>query len=133
MNDQPQFTVTTHAPHLAPKPVAPRPEQKAVDVPQVVTIPAPPTARGGAAEPSTMELAANFAGAVGRWSAAGFPTVSAETYAARADACGACSFWDGKARLGLGKCRAPGCGCTGLKRWLTTETCPHPDGSRWPA
>lgn len=84
------------------------------------------------AEPSTLELAANFAGAVGRWSKAGFPTVSAETYAARSEACDACRFWDAKARLGLGKCGAPGCGCTSLKRWLATETCPHPDGSRWP-
>lgn len=89
-------------------------------------------ASAGPAEPSTMELAANFAGAVGRWSSAGFPVVSPEIYAARAEACDGCRFWDGKARLGLGKCGAPGCGCTSLKRWLATERCPHPDGSRWP-
>ena len=84
-------------------------------------------------EPTTLELAANFTAAAGRWAEAGFPTVSAETYAARSEACDACPFWDGKARFGLGKCKAPGCGCTSLKRWLATERCTHPEGSRWPA
>lgn len=64
-----------------------------------------------------------------RWSAAGFATVSGETYAARASACEACPMWDGAARLGLGKCNAPGCGCTKLKRWLATEKCPL---CKWP-
>ena len=81
------------------------------------------------AEPTLAELAANFTTALARWSAAGFPTVSAEAYAARAAACDACEHWQPQARLGLGKCAAPGCGCTSLKRWLATEKCPQ---GKWP-
>jgi hypothetical protein len=83
-------------------------------------------------EPRPAEMAKNLAGAAARWIAAGLPVVSQAIYDERTAACGGCSYWDGKARLGLGKCKAPGCGCTGLKRWLSTETCPHPAGSRWP-
>jgi hypothetical protein len=50
--------------------------------------------------------------------------VDAEIYAARADACNACEYWDASARLGLGKCKHKKCGCTKFKRWLTTEKCP---------
>lgn len=81
-------------------------------------------------EPTVAELATNFVGAMGRWAAAGFPTVSSEAYAARAAVCDACVHWDGAARFGLGKCAAPGCGCTSTKRWLTTEKCPL---GKWPA
>lgn len=80
-------------------------------------------------EPTIAELASNFTGALVRWSSAGFPTVDSATYAARAAACDACLHWHPTARLGLGKCDAPGCGCTSLKRWLTTEKCPQ---SKWP-
>ncbi len=75
-------------------------------------------------EPTALELAANFAGAMSRWASAGFRTVSAEQYAARSAVCDACEMWDGAARLGLGKCKAPGCGCTSMKRWLASERCP---------
>jgi hypothetical protein len=68
-----------------------------------------------------------------RWVRAGFPTVSADEYAARSAACDPCELWDGAARFGLGKCMAPGCGCTRFKRFLATEICRHPQGSRWPA
>jgi len=85
--------------------------------------------RANLAEPALADLATNFTGAVARWAGQGFPTVPAEQYAARAAVCEACEFWDGTARLGLGKCNAPGCGCTKLKRWLTTEKCPL---GKWP-
>lgn len=84
-------------------------------------------------EPTVAELAENFVGAMERWTAAGFPTVSADDYAQREVACEVCELWDGSARFGLGKCNAPGCGCTKFKRWLKTEQCKHPAGSRWPA
>lgn len=80
-----------------------------------------------------VELATNFAGAIAGWLAAGAPVVDQMTYDVRTAACEVCPYWDGKARLGLGKCRAPGCGCTSFKRWLATERCKHPEGSRWPA
>jgi hypothetical protein len=55
--------------------------------------------------------------------------VTEDEYAARAGACEGCPHWDGAARAGLGKCNAPNCGCTKLKRWLATETCPL---RKWP-
>lgn len=76
------------------------------------------------AEPTLLEMAENFAAAVDRWARSGFRTASPEVYAARSAICNACPHWDGAARRGLGKCKAPGCGCTGLKRWLETEKCP---------
>lgn len=84
-------------------------------------------------EPSHAELIKNVSVAGARWIAAGFPVVSDAVYAARTAACEACPLWDGAARFGLGKCNAPGCGCTKFKRWLATEKCKHPQGSRWPA
>ena len=75
-------------------------------------------------EPTIAELATNFAGAMSRWAADGFAVLDRAGYDARATVCDACEFWDGAARLGLGKCKAPGCGCTGMKRWLATEKCP---------
>jgi hypothetical protein len=83
-------------------------------------------------EPTAAELVANFAGATARWVGAGFPVVSEAVYAARTAACEACELWVAEARLGLGKCLAPGCGCTKLKRWWASEKCLHPDGPRWP-
>lgn len=84
-------------------------------------------------EPTAAELAVNFASAMARWIEAGVPVVSQAIYDARAAACGSCELWDGAARFGLGKCQAPGCGCTKFKRWLATERCKHPQGSRWSA
>ena len=55
--------------------------------------------------------------------------VTEDEYAARSVACESCPHWDGAARAGLGKCNAPNCGCTKLKRWLATETCPL---RKWP-
>lgn len=67
------------------------------------------------------------------WIKAGAPVVTEAEYAARTAACEACELWDATARLGLGKCQAPGCGCTKFKRYLATEKCKHPAGARWPA
>lgn len=78
--------------------------------------------------PTVGELAQNFTAAVSRWIEAGAPVVSEEEYAARALACEGCELWDGRARLGLGKCRHKKCGCTRMKRWLATEKCPL---SKW--
>jgi hypothetical protein len=84
-------------------------------------------------EPDALELAANLGKATAGWAAAGFPVVTQAQYDARTVACTPCDLWDGSARLGLGKCKAPGCGCTKFKRWLATEVCKHPQGSKWPA
>lgn len=94
--------------------------------------PAPPVLQIMApklAEPTLADLASNFATAVQKWAAGGFNTVTKEDYGSRAAVCAVCEFWDGSARAGLGKCNAPGCGCTRLKRWLATERCPL---GKWP-
>jgi hypothetical protein len=124
--------IIIHAPHLTKRPSI---AVAAVRPPQPQPLPRPPLPE----EPTRIEMAANFSVAMGRWAAAGFPTVSAEEYALRNMACEhsgpegtACEYWDGDARWGLGKCKAPGCGCTRFKRWLATERCRHPKGSRWP-
>jgi len=72
--------------------------------------------------PNALEMVKNFTKAAGRWADAGFPTVTENVHDARAAICESCEEWDGKARMGAGKCNA--CGCTGLKRWLATESCP---------
>ncbi len=110
-------TVVTHAPHLGPKPNAPKPH-----VPAPAKYPARRT-------PTVLELARNFGGAMVEWIGAGMPVVSEAQYAERAAICGGCEFWDGTARRGLGRCDAPGCGCSVFKRFLKTARCVK---GKWP-
>lgn len=84
-------------------------------------------------EPSIMEMAGNFTEAMVNWVAAGAPVISEADYDVRSAICEPCEYWSPTGNLWLGKCKAPGCGCTKLKRWLATEVCKHPQGSRWPA
>ena len=95
--------------------------------------PPPPDPLPAIKLPTVVELATNFGSAMVKWVAAGVPTVTHEQYQVRAAACEPCPYWDASARMNLGRCSAPGCGCTSLKRWLATEECKHPEGSRWPA
>lgn len=81
-------------------------------------------------EPSLVELAVNFTGALSRWAKAGFPVVERDLFEARLKVCRACPHWDEAARLGAGKCKHPGCGCTRAKLWISTEKCP---AAKWPA
>ncbi len=75
-------------------------------------------------EPTISEMTMNFVSATSKWAASGFPVVSNEMYQDRMKICSTCEFWDANARFGMGKCKAPGCGCTRLKQWLKTEKCP---------
>ena len=78
-------------------------------------------------EPTVAELATNAGFAAWRAAAAIVNgerlLVTEAEYRTRSAVCEPCEFWDGSARAGLGKCSAPGCGCTKLKRWLATERC----------
>lgn len=66
---------------------------------------------------------------------AGTAQASPEVLAAREAACAACRdsgglpLWDAKGNLGLGRCLAPGCGCTRFKRRLRGAKCVL---NRWP-
>lgn len=91
---------------------------------ETVTAPGDATIRAVPADPTALELAGNFTEAMTTWAMRGFPVVDEVTYRARSVTCEGCEMWDGVAWLGLGKCKAPGCGCTRLKRWLSTEKCP---------
>ena len=72
--------------------------------------------------PSLLEMASNLAGTAVKFAASGFATVTAEQHAARMAICGACEFWNPKARGGMGKCLK--CGCTGAKQWVAVSVCP---------
>lgn len=113
--------VKVHAPHLVPKPKT----KDIKDDSNVVVnkIPITPK-REILREPTLTEMATSFIEATSRWSSAGFPIVNEEIYKSRSSICESCEFWDGKARFGLGKCKAIGCGCTKFKRWIQTEKCP---------
>ena len=84
-------------------------------------------------DPTPLELATNFAEAMGKVAAgffAGETLVTTEAeYRERMAACNACPLWDGKARAGLGKCRHKACGCSRLKAWLVGQKCPL---AKWP-
>jgi hypothetical protein len=73
-------------------------------------------------EPSPIEIARNFTAAVAAWAEAGFEVVGQAEYERRRATCIRCEHWDPAARMGTGKCRK--CGCSGLKLWLATATCP---------
>lgn len=94
--------VITHAPHLAPK-VPPK------EIPVL---------------PSLSTKYRRLGVALKTWHDAGMPVANRQTRKHRATVCKACPHWLPGGNLGLGECRAPGCGCTSLKRWLATERCP---------
>lgn len=104
-----------------PAPSAPRPTpvQKVVRLPAKQKI-VPALIK----EPTVAEMVSNFAGALSRWVKAGAPIVPEEEFQRRLAVCRGCEHWIEAARLGLGKCNAPGCGCTKGKLWFQTETCP---------
>lgn len=58
------------------------------------------------------------------WLKAGAPVTPPEVREARRALCDACDYFRPAGNLGLGKCTAPGCGCTRGKLWLATEKCP---------
>lgn len=73
--------------------------------------------------------AVRLAAALARWARGGFGLVERHHRTLRRKACLSCDLWLPGGNLGLGKCRHPSCGCTALKRWLPTETCPL---GKWP-
>tara|TARA_R110002051_G_scaffold303473_1_gene372358 strand:- start:3899 stop:4519 length:621 start_codon:yes stop_codon:yes gene_type:complete len=74
--------------------------------------------------PTVTQMAKNFAKATGKWAESGFKVVTKKRFKERLETCRGCSFWDEKARLGMGKCNHEDCGCSKGKLWLKTEKCP---------
>ena len=81
----------------------------------IKTLPKPPTIK---------QMSKNFAKATAKWIKSGFETVTKSEFDQRLEICRSCTFWDEKARLGMGKCNHEGCGCSKGKLWLKTEKCP---------
>ena len=74
--------------------------------------------------PTIKQMSKNFAKATAKWIKSGFETVTKSEFDERLEICRSCTFWDEKARLGMGKCNHEGCGCSKGKLWLKTEKCP---------
>ena len=74
--------------------------------------------------PTIKQMSKNFAKATAKWIKSGFETVTQSEFDKRLEICRSCTFWDEKARLGMGKCNHEGCGCSKGKLWLKTEKCP---------
>ena len=66
----------------------------------------------------------NLRVALRRWRGSGFAMTPGRERRIRSAICAVCPHWHGLGNLGLGECRAPGCGCTRAKIWLATEACP---------
>jgi len=75
-------------------------------------------------EPKISEMTFNFLSALSDWAGSGFQTVSEEIFKERLATCRQCPLWDEKARFGAGKCNHSKCGCTKLKHWLKSSSCP---------
>jgi hypothetical protein len=98
-------------------PTAPELRAKGVLPPEPVIAPAPE--------------AASFATKAGRllregraWMRAGLPIADKATRTARLAVCAQCQYYNAAGNLGLGECKAPGCGCTRVKLALATSKCP---------
>lgn len=80
--------------------------------------------------PTLADMADHLGGALVKWAARGFPIAPREERLARLRMCEGgpgqprCQHWKPAARLGLGKCNHPSCGCTRAKTFLATEKCP---------
>ena len=81
------------------------------------------TTEHSVATPAAIKLG-NLRRSLRRWAAAGCPLAPRSVRRVRGAICAACPHWSGLGNLGLGECRAPGCGCTRAKAWLATEACP---------
>ena len=72
--------------------------------------------------PTVVQMSKNFVSAMAEAAKTGFKKVTTQQHSDRMVICNSCKFWDGKARLGMGKCLK--CGCTGAKQWLASSKCP---------
>lgn len=74
--------------------------------------------------PTIHEMAYNAVLALARFAKSGMKITDGPTLENRIATCRSCGMFDEKARFGLGKCNAHGCGCTSLKPYLASESCP---------
>ena len=82
-------------------------------------------------EPPTLkQRAQSFARAAVDWVSSGFKVVPNEEYERRLEICHGCHYFRGVNITGFGACAK--CGCSGLKLFLPTQSCPD-NPPRWKA
>lgn len=81
-------------------------------------------------EPTLVDELKSLREALARLRASGKKITPREARTHRAKTCAGCPLWSSRARFGLGKCRHSKCGCTRLKVWIASESCP---AGKWPA
>lgn len=79
---------------------------------------------------SIMTKAGRLKKEVGAWLRSGAKIAPKEIRIERLSVCAGsdgkpkCPYYFPDGNLGLGECKAPGCGCTRVKVWLMSSTCP---------
>ena len=74
-------------------------------------------------EPPTLaQKVRSFTYAMTHWAKSGAPVVTQDQYETRLGICQGCQYWRGSGAFGLGSCGK--CGCTGLKLYMATTSCP---------
>lgn len=85
---------------------------------------------GSTEPPTATDKAMEFASAAIHWIRQKAPVVSLEVFQERQSKCESCELYGGARTFGFIGCGK--CGCTGLKLYLATSTCPL-DEPRWKA
>lgn len=75
--------------------------------------------------PSVKAIVGNLFSALAREFKGGFKVVAKNIFESRLTTCRSCPYWEDDARMGLGKCNHPKCGCTRLKLHLASQSCPQ--------
>jgi hypothetical protein len=76
--------------------------------------------------PTAKAMVRNFIRAMASFAASGWKCASEEKMQHRLEICRRCSYWEEDARVGLGKCNHPGCGCSmKIKLWIDSVECPQ--------
>ena len=76
------------------------------------------------AGPTMTEMAANLIRHTSDIAKSGFRLAPEDIVEARLSTCRRCAYWDESARLGLGKCNHPQCGCSKAKHIFSASRCP---------
>lgn len=58
------------------------------------------------------------------WARNGLPLATGAVRKARLAVCASCEYYNPRGNLGMGECKAPGCGCSRIKAALATSKCP---------
>ena len=74
--------------------------------------------------PTLSQMAANLTRHTAQIARSGFQLADSGVVNTRLAICAGCEFWEATARLGMGKCNHPACGCTKAKHLFAVSRCP---------